>query len=111
MAFPERAHRDLAVVVMAAGQGKRMKSATPKVLHAVGGRPMLEYVLRTAEALAPAYVVVVVGHGGDAVAHFVGDRALLVRQQPPRGTGDAVRCALARIPEFSGTVAVLSGAR
>lgn len=94
---------------MAAGQGKRMKSATPKVLHAVGGRPMLEYVLRTAEALAPAYVVVVVGHGGDAVAQFVGDRALLVRQQPPRGTGDAVRCALARIPEFSGTVAVLSG--
>jgi bifunctional UDP-N-acetylglucosamine pyrophosphorylase/glucosamine-1-phosphate N-acetyltransferase len=108
MAFPERAH-DLAVIVMAAGQGKRMKSALPKVLHPVGGRPMVEYPLRAAEALAASRVVVVVGHGGDTVAEFVGGRALIARQDPPRGTGDAVRCALARIPEFAGTVVVLSG--
>jgi bifunctional UDP-N-acetylglucosamine pyrophosphorylase/glucosamine-1-phosphate N-acetyltransferase len=99
----------LAVVVMAAGQGKRMKSALPKVLHPVGGRPMVEYALRAAEALAPSRVVVVVGHGGEAVADFIGGRALIARQDPPRGTGDAVRCALARIPEFAGTVVVLSG--
>ncbi len=99
----------LAVVVMAAGQGKRMKSATPKVLHAVGGRPMLEYVLRAAEALAASRLIVVVGHGGDAVAEYVGSRAAIARQEPPRGTGDAVRCALALIPDFMGTVVVLSG--
>ncbi len=99
----------LAVVVMAAGQGKRMKSATPKVLHPVGGRPMLDYVLRVAEALGASRVVVVVGHGGDAVAEFVGRRATIVRQDPPRGTGDAVRCALTQIPESTGTVVILSG--
>jgi bifunctional UDP-N-acetylglucosamine pyrophosphorylase/glucosamine-1-phosphate N-acetyltransferase len=100
---------DLAVVVMAAGQGKRMKSATPKVLHPVGGRPMLDYVLRAAETLGASRVVVVVGHGGDAVANFVGRRAVIVRQEPPRGTGDAVRCALAQISESTGTVMILSG--
>jgi bifunctional UDP-N-acetylglucosamine pyrophosphorylase/glucosamine-1-phosphate N-acetyltransferase len=100
---------DLAVVIMAAGHGKRMRSATPKVLHPVGGRPMLEYVLRAAESLAAPQVIVVVGHGGDAVADYVGSRALIVRQQPPRGTGDAVRCALTGLPEFAGTVVVLSG--
>ncbi len=72
-----------AVIIMAAGQGKRMKSALPKVLHPVGGRPMVEYPLRAAEALAPSYVVVVVGHGGDAVAERVGGRALIARQDPP----------------------------
>jgi bifunctional UDP-N-acetylglucosamine pyrophosphorylase/glucosamine-1-phosphate N-acetyltransferase len=100
---------DLAVVVMAAGQGRRMKSATPKVLHPVGGRPMLDYVLRAAETLGASRVVVVVGHGGDAVADWVGRRAVIVRQDPPRGTGDAVRCALAQIPEETGTVVILSG--
>ncbi|MFZ5862440.1 MAG: bifunctional UDP-N-acetylglucosamine diphosphorylase/glucosamine-1-phosphate N-acetyltransferase GlmU [Nitrospirota bacterium] len=100
---------DLAVIVMAAGHGKRMKSALPKVLHPVGGRPMVEYPLRAAEALGAARVAVVVGHGGDAVAEFIGNRALIARQDPPRGTGDAVRCALARMPEFAGTVVVLSG--
>jgi bifunctional UDP-N-acetylglucosamine pyrophosphorylase/glucosamine-1-phosphate N-acetyltransferase len=100
---------DLAVVVMAAGQGKRMKSATPKVLHAVGGRPMLDYVLRAAETLGASRVVVVVGHGGDTVAEWVGRRAVIVRQDPPRGTGDAVRCALAQIPASAGTVVILSG--
>jgi bifunctional UDP-N-acetylglucosamine pyrophosphorylase/glucosamine-1-phosphate N-acetyltransferase len=99
----------LAVVVMAAGQGKRMKSATPKVLHAVGGRPMLEYVLRAAEALRASPVIVVAGHGGSAVAEYVGSRAVIARQEPPRGTGDAVRCALTLIPDFTGTVVVLSG--
>lgn len=100
---------DLAVVIMAAGQGKRMKSETPKVLHPVGGRPMLDYVLRAAESLGATQVIVVVGHGGDAVADYVGSRAAIVRQHPPRGTGDAVRCALARLTEFAGTVVVLSG--
>lgn len=103
------ANTELAVVVMAAGQGKRMKSATPKVLHQVGGRPMLDYVLRAAETLGASRMVVVVGHGGEAVADWVGRRAAIVSQEPPRGTGDAVRCALAQVPESTGTVIILSG--
>jgi len=55
------------VVILAAGQGTRMKSQLPKVLHPVAGRPMLEHVLDAAAAVAPATVTVIVGHGGAAV--------------------------------------------
>lgn len=98
-----------AVIILAAGRGKRMKSRTPKVLHPVGGRPMLEYVLRTAEALAPVQTVVVVGHRADAVEAFLAGRATVARQDPPRGTGDAVRCAMAALSGFRGTTVILSG--
>ncbi|MCU0939842.1 MAG: NTP transferase domain-containing protein, partial [Burkholderiaceae bacterium] len=68
------------VVILAAGQGKRMRSALPKVLHPVAGRPMLAHVLEAAEALAraldvPARLTVVVGHGAEAVRAAVADRA------------------------------------
>ena len=65
--------KPLHVVILAAGEGKRMKSALPKVLQPVGGRPMLAHVIDTARALAPAGILVVYGHGGEAVrAAFAG---------------------------------------
>ena len=61
----------LAVVILAAGQGTRMKSALPKVLHRIGGRPLIGHVLDTARDLGPAHVIVVVRHERDQVADAV----------------------------------------
>src|SRR5580704_2787045 len=69
-----------------------MRSAVPKVLHEVAGRPMIAHVLAALEPLAPAETVVVLGQGGDAVAKAVAP-AKTVTQHPPRGTGDAVKAA------------------
>jgi bifunctional UDP-N-acetylglucosamine pyrophosphorylase/glucosamine-1-phosphate N-acetyltransferase len=98
------------IVILAAGQGKRMRSSLPKVLHPVAGRPMLAHVIRTARTLlagsAPARIVVVVGHGADAVeAAFAGERDLtFVRQEPQLGTGHAVRLALEKLDDNALTV-------
>ena len=91
----------LHVVILAAGEGKRMKSALPKVLQPVGGRPMLAHVIDTARALAPARIHVVYGHGGEAVrAAFAGQDDLSWYEQAERlGTGHAVQQALPGIPE------------
>ena len=91
----------LHVVILAAGEGKRMKSALPKVLQPVGGRPMLAHVIDTARALAPARIHVVYGHGGEAVrAAFAGQDDLSWYEQAQRlGTGHAVQQALPGIPE------------
>ena len=100
----------LHVVILAAGEGKRMKSALPKVLQPVGGRPMLAHVIDTARALAPAGIHVVYGHGGEAVrAAFAGQDDLSWYEQAERlGTGHAVQQALPGIPEAV-DVLVLSG--
>ena len=85
----------LEVVVLAAGQGKRMHSALPKVLHCLAGKPLLGHVLDTAGALAPHRVAVVHGHGGAEVrAAFVGRQVAWVEQQEQLGTGHAVMQAL-----------------
>ena len=91
----------LHVIILAAGAGKRMKSALPKVLQPVGGRPMLAHVIDTARALAPARIHVVYGHGGEAVrAAFAGQDDLSWYEQAERlGTGHAVQQALPGIPE------------
>ncbi|GIK35652.1 MAG: bifunctional protein GlmU [Gammaproteobacteria bacterium] len=87
------------VVILAAGQGKRMRSSLPKVLHPLAGRPLLEHVLAAAGALKPREIRVVHGHGGERVKEAFGSRALTwVHQAEQRGTGHAVRQALARIP-------------
>jgi bifunctional UDP-N-acetylglucosamine pyrophosphorylase/glucosamine-1-phosphate N-acetyltransferase len=83
-----------AAVVLAAGQGTRMRSRIPKVLHPLAGRPMIDHVLG---ALAEAGVerpVVVVGHGAEAVEAAIAGRATCVRQEPQLGTADAVRTAM-----------------
>jgi bifunctional UDP-N-acetylglucosamine pyrophosphorylase/glucosamine-1-phosphate N-acetyltransferase len=104
--------QNLAVVVLAAGQGTRMRSARPKVLHHLAGVPLIGHVLATADELAAEHVVVVVRHERDAVAAAVSDilpRAVLVDQDELPGTGRAVELALSGLPDdFSGHVVVLS---
>jgi len=102
----------LAVVILAAGQGTRMKSSLPKVLHRIGGRPLVGHVLDTARDLEPAHVLVVVRHERDQVAQAVAgiaDEVVVVDQDEIPGTGRAVEVALAAVPDFTGDVLVLSG--
>jgi bifunctional UDP-N-acetylglucosamine pyrophosphorylase/glucosamine-1-phosphate N-acetyltransferase len=81
-----------AAVILAAGEGTRLNSARPKVLHEIAGQPMIHHVLAALRPLGPAATAVVIGCGMDAVAHTVAP-SLTVIQSPPRGTGDAVRVA------------------
>ncbi|GAA4205333.1 bifunctional UDP-N-acetylglucosamine diphosphorylase/glucosamine-1-phosphate N-acetyltransferase GlmU [Actinocatenispora rupis] len=100
------------VVVLAAGLGKRMKSAKPKMLHEILGRSLVGHVLAAAEPLAAARTLVVVGAAADQVrAHLaeVAPAAEPVYQAEQRGTGHATRVALAEAPDVSGTVVVLTG--
>ena len=90
----------LHVVILAAGEGKRMKSARPKVLMPLAGRSMLGHVLDTARALDPAAIHIVYGHGGDQVrAAFADPDLSWVRQAEQRGTGHAVKLAMTAIPD------------
>ena len=90
----------LHVVILAAGEGKRMKSSRPKVLMPLAGRSMLGHVLDTARALHPAAIHIVYGHGGDQVrAAFADPDLSWVLQTEQRGTGHAVRLAMSSIPE------------
>lgn len=101
----------LAVVILAAGQGTRMKSSLPKVLHRIGGRPLVGHVLDTARDLAPAHVLVVVRHERDRVADAVlgvSPEVAVVDQDEIPGTGRAVEVALDHLPDFDGDVLVLS---
>ncbi|GLU34188.1 bifunctional UDP-N-acetylglucosamine diphosphorylase/glucosamine-1-phosphate N-acetyltransferase GlmU [Trinickia caryophylli] len=83
------------IVILAAGAGKRMRSALPKVLHPLAGRPLLSHVIDTARALAPSRIVVVVGHGGDAVREAVAAPDIQFAVQTDQlGTGHAVQQAL-----------------
>jgi bifunctional UDP-N-acetylglucosamine pyrophosphorylase/glucosamine-1-phosphate N-acetyltransferase len=100
---------DLNVVILAAGQGKRMYSDLPKVLHPLGGRPLLAHVVATALALDPVRVVVVYGHGGQVVPERLADLPVQwVEQAEQLGTGHAVAQAMPAVGA-SGTVLVLYG--
>ena len=89
----------LDVVILAAGQGKRMHSALPKVLHRLAGRPLAAHVLTAVRALTPRAIAVVTGYGAEAVEReLAAPDVIFVRQDPPRGTGDAARLALAALP-------------
>ncbi len=100
---------DLAIVILAAGQGKRMRSHLPKVLHPIGGRPMLTHVLDAAKALAPRAIQVVVGHGAAEVQATITDPVVEWVTQPEQlGTGHAVQCALPYLRR-SGWVLILNG--
>ena len=88
----------LEIIVLAAGQGKRMRSALPKILHRLAGRPLLAHVLDTVRALAPQRVVVVHGHGAEQVrAEFAAAEVEWVLQAEQLGTGHAVQQAMPRI--------------
>jgi bifunctional UDP-N-acetylglucosamine pyrophosphorylase/glucosamine-1-phosphate N-acetyltransferase len=103
----------LAIVVLAAGQGTRMKSQTPKVLHALAGIPLIGHVLATARALDPAHLVTVVRHERDRVAEVVLEcdgACTIVDQDEIPGTGRAAEQALDALPaDFAGDVLVVSG--
>jgi bifunctional UDP-N-acetylglucosamine pyrophosphorylase/glucosamine-1-phosphate N-acetyltransferase len=100
------------VVVLAAGEGKRMKSSLPKMLHPLLGRTVLGHVLAAAAALRPTRTLVVVGHGADQItAHLrdVAPDARTVVQESQRGTGHATRVALESFVPVAGTVVVVNG--
>jgi bifunctional UDP-N-acetylglucosamine pyrophosphorylase/glucosamine-1-phosphate N-acetyltransferase len=87
------------IVILAAGQGKRMKSALPKVLQPLAGRPLLKHVIDTARALSPAAIHVVYGHGGDQVREALKDEPVTwVLQAERLGTGHAVMQAMPEVP-------------
>ena len=97
------------VVILAAGQGTRMRSRLPKVVHPVAGRPMLAHVVSTARTLAPEQVIVVYGHGGETVRASLADDDLSWAEQAQQlGTGHAVAQALPQLPD-DGVALVLYG--
>lgn len=102
-----------AVIVMAAGKGTRMRSATPKVLHRIGGRSLLDHAVTAARGLEPQHLVVVVRHERDAVVRHLAQVAPDARpadQDEVPGTGRAVACGLAALPQdATGPVVVTSG--
>src|SRR3546814_10761307 len=93
MADPDTKTRPLHVVILAAGEGKRMKSALPKVLQPIAARPMLAHVVDTARALEPAAIHIVHGHGGGQVRAAFAEQADLqwAEQAKQLGTGHAVQ--------------------
>jgi len=111
-----------AVLVLAAGRGARMKSETPKVLHQLMGRPLLEHVLNAALYLAPARLVLVTGFGAEAVEAraseflaapradgFATPAPIFVRQKEQLGTGHAVAQARAALADFQGPLLIMAG--
>ena len=107
----------LSTLILAAGEGTRMRSSTPKVLHPIAGRPLVEHAVRAAAGLAPESLVVVVGHGRDAVREHLdtvgktlGRLVTSTVQEEQNGTGHAVSCALSTLPPgLTGTVLVSYG--
>jgi bifunctional UDP-N-acetylglucosamine pyrophosphorylase/glucosamine-1-phosphate N-acetyltransferase len=100
----------LAAVILAAGQGTRMKSALPKVLHAVWGKPMLRQVVQTARALGAELIIPVIGHGAELVREALNDERLeFVLQEQQLGTGHALLCAEDALQGFAGELLLLCG--
>lgn len=99
----------LAIIVLAAGKGTRMKSDLHKVLHPIAGRPMLEHLLQSAAALDPQRQVVVAGHGRDQLENALATRATIAVQEPQLGTGHAVQQAETALAGFDGDILILYG--
>lgn len=100
----------LATIILAAGKGKRMKSDLPKVLHKLNGKPMLRYVIVTAQAIGSKRVVVVVGHKKELVMEQTRDLNVeFVYQENQLGTGHAVLQCASIFENFQGNLLVLSG--
>ncbi|HEY0959887.1 MAG TPA: bifunctional UDP-N-acetylglucosamine diphosphorylase/glucosamine-1-phosphate N-acetyltransferase GlmU [Novosphingobium sp.] len=97
----------LAIVVLAAGKGTRMKSDLHKVLHPVAGRPMIEHLLASASELGAKRQVVIAGHGRDQLDKALAGRATIAVQEPQLGTGHAVAQAREALAGFSGDVLIL----
>jgi bifunctional UDP-N-acetylglucosamine pyrophosphorylase/glucosamine-1-phosphate N-acetyltransferase len=100
--------KDLRTIILAAGKGTRMKSATPKVLHKVCGKPIIQYVLDVANAVGSQKIFTVVGHKSDKLESFLGD-VVTVEQKKLLGTADAVKSAQNHFRSFNGSVLVMCG--
>jgi bifunctional UDP-N-acetylglucosamine pyrophosphorylase / glucosamine-1-phosphate N-acetyltransferase len=98
-----------AAVILAAGQGTRMRSRVPKVLHPLAGRLMIDHVLDALSSAGIDHPVVVIGFGADQVEAALQGRVPTVRQDPQLGTADAVRCGLGRVPPEARHVLVTMG--
>lgn len=99
----------ISVVILAAGQGTRMKSGLPKVLHPVAGKPMVQHVIDTAKTLSAKNIVVVYGHGGEMVPESINDESIIfAKQEQQLGTGHAVQQAMPHVGDDE-TVLVLYG--
>ena len=101
----------VAAIILAAGKGTRMRSKRAKVLHELGGEPMIARAVRTVVSLEPDPIVIVVGHQAREVeAAVASSKARFALQEPQRGTGDAARCALDQLPAgFTGDVLITYG--
>jgi bifunctional UDP-N-acetylglucosamine pyrophosphorylase / glucosamine-1-phosphate N-acetyltransferase len=102
--------KNIGVILLAAGQGTRMKSSMPKVLHPLAGKPLFLYALQVAKQLKPSAIAVVIGHGAGAVRDaYRGEDVAWVTQEQQLGTGHAVLCAKPILGGFCGDVVILSG--
>ena len=99
----------LNIVIMAAGKGTRMKSATPKVLHKIAGRAMVQHVLDNTAELHAARRIVITGHGAEAVEAALDGQAQFARQMPQLGTGHAIQQTVPLLGDEAGATLILSG--
>ena len=102
---------NVAVIILAAGMGTRMKSTKAKVLHEILGKPMILYVVETAKKVAGNDVILVIGNQADKVKKIVSEKAEVryAYQDKQLGTGNAVSCALSCIPDYCEEVVILCG--
>ncbi len=99
----------LSVVILAAGLGTRMKSSTPKVLHKIYGKPLIQYVIDSVQRLNPENTIVVVGPGSRGIENTLeGYKLSFAIQKKPKGTGDALRTAFHLLKAFNGDILVLN---
>lgn len=98
----------LAVIILAAGQGTRMKSTLPKVMHKIAGRPMIQWLIERAESLNPERIIVVTAPDQGEIEAAVAPHSIVI-QKEQRGTGDAVKPALAELKGFDGKILILLG--
>lgn len=102
--------QDLAVLILAAGKGERMRSDRPKVLHPLSGKPLLAYVLETVKQTKPKKLVVLVGHKAKEIQNrFVDEKIIWAEQRQPLGTAHAVICGLNSLKSFHGALYIQSG--
>ena len=102
--------QELGLILLAAGQGTRMKSNLPKVLHPLAGRPLFLHALGTAQRLNPKRVAIVIGHGAESVrSAYPGNNVAWIIQEQQLGTGHAVLCAKDSFEGFKGDILILSG--
>lgn len=100
---------DLKTIILAAGKGTRMKSAVPKVLHPVCGKPMIEYVLDVAKAAGSKELIVVLGHMITAVREQLPPEVVTIEQKKLLGTADAVKTTSSHLKSFKGDILILCG--